>query len=664
MFLEYYGFREQPFGVTPDPRFLYMGAAQQEAFASLLYGVETGRGFMALIASPGLGKTTMLLKLMERLQASTRIAFLFQTYSSSEEFLRSLLADLGIDATGHDLAEMQQQLGDALLQEAHSGKRIVVVVDEAQNLDDQVLEMIRMLSNFETPQFKLLQVILVGQPQLADKLAAPQLEQLRQRVSIVTHFPPLRDKDVPRYIEHRLRTAGYEGAPLFTPLALEMIVEQSKGIPRNINNLCFQALSLGYAKNRKTVDEVMMREVIADLSLESLGTSQGAAPKEAATTSEAAIGSLRDRIKAGGTSPSSTFTGTFRPSTREQFSPMDAVNLSSDPSSEDTDADFWAGGRDGRRVLVGQKSHHGIQTVLWVGLAALLAYLWLGPGLRPTLDTLSRFVGGGEVNSKSVERATGAKPAPDVANSPEAQLDSANTPPAPTSKAPSSTPETESPVTADPESGSAPAGENNSVFPKNHPNPLPAASTPPAPRVRAARATNDEGSMAGNCRLIVESSLDSARITINGKSDPKWVTPHLFSLAAGTYLVSVYQGNSQAWTRRIRLDEGREKWLMAELQNNENGVFTVDTDPPGMQVFIDGKEIGKSRVEMTLAPGWHVCTVVPGPGLKPLLRRFHLQPGEALTRRIRLEKPSTSNLEHPVSSESWRTANQAGGSIE
>jgi hypothetical protein len=170
--------------------------------------------------------------------------------------------------------------------------------------------------------------------------------------------------------------------------------------------------------------------------------------------------------------------------------------------------------------------------------------------------------------------------------------------------------------------------------------------------------------MAGNCRLIVESSLDSARITINGKSDPKWVTPHLFSLAAGTYLVSVYKGASLAWTKRIHLDEGREKWLMAELQNNESGVFTVDTDPPGMRVFIDGKAIGQSRVETTLAPGWHVCTVIPGPGLKPLLRRFHLQPGEAVTRRIRLEKPTTSNLQHPVSSEARLTADQQGGSLE
>jgi general secretion pathway protein A len=209
MFLQFYGLNEQPFGVTPDPRFLYMGPAQQEAFSSLVYGIETGRGFMALIASPGLGKTTMLHRLMERLQGSARTAFLFQTFRNPGEFLRGLLIDLEIEPAGQDLGELQRQLGDALIEEARSGKRIVVAIDEAQNLDDQVLEMVRMISNFETPDSKLLQIVLVGQPQLADKLSSPHLEQLRQRISIITNFPPLDGDDVPKYIDHRLRTAGY-----------------------------------------------------------------------------------------------------------------------------------------------------------------------------------------------------------------------------------------------------------------------------------------------------------------------------------------------------------------------------------------------------------------------------------------------------------------------
>src|SRR5579872_4888295 len=140
MFLDYYGLNEQPFGVTPDPRFLYVGPAQQEALSSLVYGIEMGRGFMALIASPGLGKTTILLQLMERLRGKARTAFLFQTYTSPHEFLRSLLTDLDIEPAGQDLGDLQRQLGDALLQERAAGRRIVMAVDEAQNLDDQLLE--------------------------------------------------------------------------------------------------------------------------------------------------------------------------------------------------------------------------------------------------------------------------------------------------------------------------------------------------------------------------------------------------------------------------------------------------------------------------------------------------------------------------------------------
>lgn len=664
MFLEFYGLSEQPFGVTPDPRFLYMGPAQQEAFASLLYGVEMGRGFMALIARPGLGKTTILMKLLERLQASTRTAFLFQAYSTSEEFLRSLLADLEIQSASHDLGEMQQQLGDALLEEAHSGKRIVVAVDEAQNLDDQVLETVRMLSNFETPQFKLLQVILVGQPQLADKLASPQLEQLRQRVSIITHFPPFGDHDIPKYIDHRMRTAGYRGGRLFTPAALDLIVEQSRGIPRNVNNLCFQALSLGYAKNRKIIDEAIMREVIADLNLETLGGSYRASSESTGLKSGVEVGDWKEKIKAGPSIEPTRLTGAPGPAPNERYSTIDAVNLSSGQAVAETDSPCRAWNFDVGKVPVVQSRKHLIQPVVWVGLATLLAYLWMGPGLKSSFDSLGLLVGHGRVSSNSAELETASKPAVSSANPTGAQTYPPVGVPGSDSKALPPETGSDNQVVPDPESAStAGAVNNHPALPEDHSVPA-LGSTTPATRVPPSGTTADEGSMAGNCRLIVESSTDSARISLNGKSDPHWVTPHLFTLAAGTYLVSVYKGEFLTWTKRIHIDERRETWLMADLKNNEDGIFTVDTDPPGMQVFVDGKEIGQSRVETTLAPGWHVCTVIPGPGLKPLLERFHLQPGEVLTRRIRLEKPSTSNLQRLEESASRLSANQQGGALE
>src|SRR5438270_13586078 len=247
MFLTYFGLREQPFGVTPDPRFLYLSAAHREALASLYYGVEAGRGFLGLIAKPGMGKTTLLFHLLEKFRSSARTAFLFQTQCNSREFMRFLLAELGYEGDGQDFVHMHEEFNKRLLQEARAGNRFIVVIDEAQNLDPTVLETVRLLSDFETPQAKLLQTILVGQPGLADKLASPSLVQLRQRITSVSGLNPLSVEEAGRLVEHRMKVAGYNGAPVFSPEALELIAQVSEGIPRQINNYCFHALSLGCA---------------------------------------------------------------------------------------------------------------------------------------------------------------------------------------------------------------------------------------------------------------------------------------------------------------------------------------------------------------------------------------------------------------------------------
>jgi general secretion pathway protein A len=271
MFLDYYHLREQPFGVTPDPRFLYLSQTHREALASLYYGVESGRGFLALIAEPGMGKTTLLFQLMERVRKSACFAFLFQTQCDSREFLRYLLADMGIDSHGHDLVEMHEQLNAALMRLKRAGMRFVLIIDEAQNLDDSVLETVRLLSDFETPSSKLMQIILSGQPQLAAKLARPSLAQLRQRIAILSRLEPFSPAETRQYIDHRLQVAGYDGGPLFTSEATAIIAAQGRGIPRNINNLCFNALSLGYALGRKKVDGEMVLEAVRDLDVEPLG---------------------------------------------------------------------------------------------------------------------------------------------------------------------------------------------------------------------------------------------------------------------------------------------------------------------------------------------------------------------------------------------------------
>jgi general secretion pathway protein A len=270
MFLEYYGLREQPFGVTPDPRYLYFGAMHREALASLFYGIETGCGFLTLIAPPGMGKTTLLLHLLERLRRSARTVFLFQTQCDSREFFRYLLTDLGVDASNQDMAHMHESLNSVLLSNARMGRRFVLVIDEAQNLRKTVLETVRLLSDFETPAAKLMQIVLSGQPQLADRLSHPDLMQLRQRISIVSRLHPFTRMEMMHYIHHRLNVAGYAGPPLFNYDAIDQIVAHSDGVPRNINNICFNALTLGYAKRQKQINGSIVSEVLVDLDVDAL----------------------------------------------------------------------------------------------------------------------------------------------------------------------------------------------------------------------------------------------------------------------------------------------------------------------------------------------------------------------------------------------------------
>ncbi len=272
MFLEFFGMREQPFGVTPDPRFLYLSPMHREALASLYYGIESGRGFLSMIARPGMGKTTLLFQLLEEFRNAARTAFLFQTQCDSRDFIRFLLAELGIDTKEQDRVKMHEEFNAVLLREMKAGKRFVVVIDEAQNLDDSVLETVRLLSNFETPRAKLMQIILAGQPELADKLARPNLSQLRQRISIVSRLDPLSPLYVHEYIQHRLRLAGYKGPRLFLPEAENVIIERSEGIPRTINNLCFNALSLAYALGKRQVDRSLVEEISGDLDFDAFTT--------------------------------------------------------------------------------------------------------------------------------------------------------------------------------------------------------------------------------------------------------------------------------------------------------------------------------------------------------------------------------------------------------
>jgi len=267
LFLDYFGLNEQPFGVTPDMRFLYLGGKYRQALDVLNYGTELNRGFLTLIAKPGMGKTSLLFHYLEGLRDKARTVFVFQTDCDSTELMRYVLAELGIDGKAMDLPEMRAVLGQVLLREMQAGRRFVLVIDEAQNLDEKVLESIRLLSNFETPWMKLMHIVLAGQPQLAHRLAEPSMAQLRERVSFAIQIEPLTREEVDLYIDHRLWVAGYKGSPLFSIGARTLLAERSAGIPRIINNICFCAMSYAWATKRKTIDRETMSEVLADLDL-------------------------------------------------------------------------------------------------------------------------------------------------------------------------------------------------------------------------------------------------------------------------------------------------------------------------------------------------------------------------------------------------------------
>jgi N-acetylmuramoyl-L-alanine amidase/type II secretory pathway predicted ATPase ExeA len=295
MFLDFFDLHAQPFGVTPDPAYLYPSQTHCEALDALAEGIQSGRGFLALVAEPGMGKTTLLHQVLEALRDKARTAFLFQTQCSSREFFQYLLSELGIDSTGMGLVAMHNKLNEILFAEMLAGRRFVLIVDEAQNLDETVLETIRLLSNFETTNTKLLQIVLAGQPQLGEKLKQKRLAQLLQRLTVVKHLTPFSREETAGYVGHRLKVAGYRGEGIFSPPALERIARMSEGIPRNINRICYQALMEAHADGQRVVSAEIVGK--ADRNLEPGIQSDSLAAAAAAGTSVAAERSAISRAK-------------------------------------------------------------------------------------------------------------------------------------------------------------------------------------------------------------------------------------------------------------------------------------------------------------------------------------------------------------------------------
>jgi general secretion pathway protein A len=265
MYTNFYNLKEKPFEITPDPRFLYLSESHREGLAHLIYAVNERKGFTVITGEVGTGKTVLVQTLLTKLNGKTRTAYLFNPKLGPTDFLNFICEDLGLRGVRRYKGQCLNILHSFLLNCYTLKENVVVIIDEAQNLDLQLLEEVRLLTNLETSKSKLLQVILIGQPELDEILNRQDCRQLKQRVSLRFHVRPLSKEETKEYIKHRLTRAGGADTDLFAPKALDRIYRYSKGIPRLINIVCDNALLIGYAVDQKIIGEKIIREVIENL---------------------------------------------------------------------------------------------------------------------------------------------------------------------------------------------------------------------------------------------------------------------------------------------------------------------------------------------------------------------------------------------------------------
>jgi len=266
MYQSYYGFKEMPFNITPDPKFLYLSPTHQEALQHLKFGVMERKGFIVLVGEVGCGKTTICRRFLNELDpARFDTALILNPRVTETQMLKQILTELGEHKLARSQNDLVAQMNQVLLERINRGRDVVLIIDEAQNLSFEVLEQIRLLSNIETDKQKLLQIVLMGQPELKEVLAREELRQLRQRVLVHYELNPLSLSDVSHYVQHRLSLAGGTGRPAFTPWALRAIHKASRGIPRIVNNLCDKAILSAFIRESDEVNFWDARRAVRDM---------------------------------------------------------------------------------------------------------------------------------------------------------------------------------------------------------------------------------------------------------------------------------------------------------------------------------------------------------------------------------------------------------------
>jgi len=265
VYLEYYGLTEPPFTITPNPRFLFYSAKHREAFNHMLYGIRERKGFVQLTGEVGAGKTTLCRALLEELGKNFSTALILNPVLNNDELLRAVATEFGLDVKGSSRLEVLADINRFLLSEAQKEREVLLIIDEAQNLSNESLEQIRLLSNLETNDRKLLQIVLMGQPELRDRLEDYSLRQLRQRITIRYHLTSLNRQEIRQYVQHRLTVSGAKGTPTFTGPAIWRLYHYSKGIPRLVNALCDKCLLAGFVKHTDRIDFGTVGRAISEL---------------------------------------------------------------------------------------------------------------------------------------------------------------------------------------------------------------------------------------------------------------------------------------------------------------------------------------------------------------------------------------------------------------
>jgi len=265
MYREFYGLREAPFNITPDPRYLFFSRKHREAFDHIRYGIEEGRGFIQITGDVGAGKSTLCRAVLQTLDSSTASALILNPVMTSIQLLRLILRELGLNSRGNDRLILVERLNEFLLQKASADESVVLFIDEAQDLSPELLEHLRLLSNLETDNQKLLQIVLIGQPELRDILSKRELRQLSQRITVRYHLGSLEKAETEAYIQHRLGVAGAQGRPTFSRQAFRSIHWRTGGVPRLINALCDKTLLCGYVEDRDELGWWQVRRAARDL---------------------------------------------------------------------------------------------------------------------------------------------------------------------------------------------------------------------------------------------------------------------------------------------------------------------------------------------------------------------------------------------------------------